>query len=355
MENTPNFRSEMHQHDPDKSLSADAIFEKAFGGSVNAGQSVLHRMAKIDNRQNVASAIKKHMLAKSSINTTTGGAGTAGYALIPVSVVPTVVDRVLYETPFRNMFRRVACRGITYDYNARTARGGAHWKSEGSPQESDLDTYTRVSVPIKFAYAVGDVSGPAQAGMRGFLDPTALDLESKTQAMFELEEDTIFNGDATTYPTEFSGLIVSITTNTTNKAGDYVSLADIRTELATCFQARGIIKLAPTDAFTHGYIKGLLMDFQRYVGPAENVPFGIPGSFNFDGVDFIKSQFMPTASGSRRILFLDERYILMAVLQDITYQELAINNDVVIKYMMKAYEALVVTYQGCMSQIYGIL
>lgn len=348
---------------PSSKYDVEKAFDNYFGASgIYDGQCYVDAWKGVDLRENI---IKGHIenaqkIQKASIdaNTTgglgTGGAGTAGSALIPVYVSPNIVDRTRYQLPMRELTPRVAARGKTYDYNALTAKGGASWKGEDAALPEDVDTYDRQSINIKWGYSVGRVAGPAIAAMRGYKDAMQLDLSVKSRALMELEEDTIINGDAATYPTEFNGLIKSITTNTTNKSTAYVSLADLRSELATTYNAFGIINLCVTDAFTHANIKALLQDFQRVPQPpAESLPFGIPGAFEFDGVPFIRSQFMPTTTGSRRILFLDMRYIFMAVLQDITYEELAKVNDSN-KYMMKVYEALVVTFEGAMSQIYGI-
>lgn len=310
---------------------------------------------KMDKRAEIGRKFMSDMMTKApSINTSTGGAGTAGTALIPVYVDPNIVDQTRYHTPMVELIPRRASRGSTFDYNKITAKGGAVWLGEDGEMTDQVDTYDRASVSIKYGYAVGRVTGPSIAAMRGYKDAEALDLSVKVTSIKELEEDTIINGDATTYTTEYDGLINSITTNTTNLSSAYVTLADIRAELATCYNAKGMITLAVTDPFTHENIKGLLVDYQRQpLNGAENIPFGIKGSFSYAGVDFIKSQFMPTTTNSRRILFLDMRYIFMAVLQDVTYEELAKTNDSN-KYMLKVYEALVVTFEGCMSQIYGI-
>ena len=338
------------------SVSADVAFKQSFGNAVTNGEVYYNPWVKVDKRAEIGKALMKEKIEKApSLSTTTGGAGTAGYALIPIYVDPEIVDRTRYLTPLVELIPRRAVRGTTYDYNVITAKGGASWKLEDASLADDVDTYDRVSVSIKYGYSTGRVTGPSIAGMAGYQDALSLDLSVKTVALKELEEDTIINGDVDTYATEYDGLINIIATNTTNKSGAAVTLANIRTELATTFNAFGMVNLCVTDAATHNYIKGLLMDFQRIVEvPKEELPFGIPGSFLFDGVPFIKSQYMPTSSSSRRILFLDTRYIFMAVLQDVTYEELAKTNDSN-KYMLKVYEALVVTFEGCMSQIYGIL
>ena len=344
----------MHLEDSNFGKSADEIFDRGFGKAVADGEMYYNPWMGIDKRPKIREALlKQFQKAGPSIDLETGGAGTAGHALIPVYVDPEIVDQTRYETPLRALIPRRAVRGKTYDYNKLTAKGGASWKAEDAPLPEDVDTYDRATVSIKFAYSVGRLSNPAIAAMRGFIDANALDLQVKTQALIELEEDTIINGDASTYTTEFTGLVSSITTNTTT-VSDYPTLAGIRDELATCYNAKGRITLAVTDPFTHNYIKGLLMDFQRsVVPPKDNLPFGIPDAFSFDGVNFIKSQFITSTAGSRRILFLDPRYIFMAVLQDITFEELPSVNDSR-KYMLKVYEAMVVTFEGCMSQMTSI-
>jgi len=337
------------------SVSADVAFQQSFGNAVKNGEVYYNPWVKVDKRTEIGKSLMADKITKApSIATTTGGAGTAGYALIPVYVDPEIVDRTRFLTPLVELIPRRATRGTTYDYNAITAKGGASWKLEDASLADDIDTYDRVSVNIKYGYSTGRVTGPSIAGMAGYQDALSLDLGVKTVALKELEEDTIVNGDVTTYATEYDGLINSITTNTTDKSSTAVTLTNIRSEFATTFNAKGMTNLCVTDAATHNYIKGLLMDFQRVVEvPKEELPFGIPGSFVFDGVPFIKSQFMPTTANSKRILFLDTRYIFMAVLQDVTYEELAKTNDSN-KYMLKVYEALVVTFEAAMSQIYGI-
>jgi hypothetical protein len=194
-------------------------------------------------------------------------------------------------------------------------------------------------------YGVGRVTGPAQAAMRGYLDALNLELRNKTLALRYLEEQTILRGNtsgSTAYENanSFVGLQNAITTNSAAQS-DYVTISAIRTRVDNAFNNGGIVQWAVTDPFTHTYIKGLLMDFQRYVGEAQNLPFGISGSFSVDGVDFIKSRFMNTTSTSRAIIFVDPSSVEMGVLQDMTYQELAKTNDSD-KFMLKMYEALAV-------------
>ena len=83
------------------------------------------------------------------------------------------------------------------------------------------------------------------------------------------------------------------------------------------------------------------------------MPFGIPGAFLLDGVLFIRDQFMPTTSGSRRILFVDPRYVYLVVLQDVTFEELAKVNDSN-KFMLKWYGTIVFSYVASCGQLTSI-
>ena len=296
-------------------------------------------------------------LQKASIDSQTGGAGTAGTALVPIYPDPNIVNRTVRQTPFRNMVPRRAIKGLTYDYIPLTAKGGAFWAAENGSLAVVEDTYERVSIAVKFLYAKGLISGPAIAGMRGFIDPAQLDLGVKTDSIYEAEEDALINGDASTSPLEPSGMIKLITTNTTNLSGGNPTLPGIRAEIATTFNAKGFPTVAITDATTHNYVKGLLLDIQRNVMPVnpsvDMLGFGIPDAFSFDQLMFIKDIFMPTTAAAKRILFLDMRYIFMPVLQDLTYEEKYTDSDGWV-YLLKEYLTIANVFEAASSQMYGI-
>jgi len=74
----------------------------------------------------------------------------------------------------------------------------------------------------------------------------------------------------------------------------------------------------------------------------------------FDGILFIKDRYMPTTAASRRIIYLDTRYLFLAVLQDYTYEEFGKVNDSQ-KYMIKWYGTMVVNFESAMVQRYGLI
>jgi hypothetical protein len=331
-------------------FDAGNIDRDSFGGY---SKEYFNPMSRVDKRMEIAKNTWE--MHKASIDSQTGGAGTAGTALVPVYPDPNIVNRTVRQTPFRNMVSRRAIRGMTYDYIPLTAKGGAFWAAENGALGVVEDTYDRVSVGVKFLYAKGLISGPAIAAMRGFIDPTQLDLGVKTDSIYEAEEDALINGDASTDPLEPSGMIKLITTNTTNRSGGYPTLPLIRAEIATTFNAKGFPTLALTDATTHNYVKGLLLDLQRQVSnPSQGMlGFGIPDAFEFDQLMFVKDIFMPTGGSAKRILFLDLRYIFFGVLQDLTYEEKYTDQDGYV-YLLKEYLTIVNTFEAASSQMYGI-
>jgi len=300
-------------------------------------------------------SVSKSRMQKASIDTQTGGAGTAGTALVPVYPDRQITDRTDKEIVLRYMIPRRAIMGATYDYNALTAKGGADWYQENAGIAESVDTYDRQSVAVKYLYAKGTVSGPAIASMKGYIDPQQLDLTVKTKAMLEAEEDMIINGDASTNPNEPSGLTKTITTNTTNLSSAYPTLSQIRAEFATSYNNNGSIDVAVTDSATHNYIKGLLGSFQQQPKDpsTDRLGFGINGAFDFDGVMFVRSRFLTTTTGSKRILFLDMRYIFIAELQGMTFEIKYSENDTY-PYLLKEYLTFVMTFEATSTQMYGI-
>ncbi len=330
-------------------FNAGNIDKDAYGGF---SKEYYNPYTGVDKRMEIA---KHTYLQKASIDTQTGGAGTAGTALVPVYPDPNIVNRTVKMTPFRNLVPRRAIRGLTYDYIPLTAKGGAFWAAENGALAVVTDTYERVSIAVKFLYAKGLISGPAIAGMRGFIDPAQLDLGVKTDSIYEAEEDALINGDASTTPLEPSGMIKLVATNTTNRSGGNPTLALIRAEIATTFNAKGFPTLAITDATTHNYVKGLLLDLSRNVEkPSAGTPeYGIPDAFIFDQLTFIKDIFMPTSASAKRILFLDMRYIFFPVLQDLTYEEKYTDQDGFV-YLLKEYLTIANVFEAASSQMYGI-
>jgi len=199
--------------------------------------------------------------------TGTGGAGTAGGAMVPVYLDPRIVDLTRKYTPLVELTPRVTNLGITADWNKITAKGSAAFLAEDAPLSEQDDTYDRVSKSIKYAYAVGRVTGPAVASypsyiLQGF-QPTGsgitgstfapapapnakqLAVQVKARALRELEENKIINGDSSTTAAEFDGLVSQIGTgNRVNGASAALTWDMIENAVQNAFDDGGRPNLA---------------------------------------------------------------------------------------------------------------
>jgi len=315
--------------------------QRVYNGSKEACDTGLQNIGKMLNKA-------------PSINTTSGGTYTA-YGLQPAFVDPTIVDRTIRETPLVKLLPRRASRSLKYVYNIISAKAGAKFLLDDASLSENVDTRSTSYVDMKYLYGVGRITNPALAGANAsYINLFGEDVRVKMASMNEALENEIINGDTDTNAAGFNGLIDSITTNTEDNSGDEITLDLLRTDFNTSFEANGLIDLVVTDGRTLNYIKGLMQDYLRFNGqiPA-NMDFGIPDAFYFDGALFIKDRYAPTTAASRRIFYVDTRYIFLAVLQDMTYQEMGINNDSR-KYFIKWYGSLVINFESAMVMRYGL-
>jgi len=306
-----------------------------------------------------------------ALSTTAGGAGTAGYAMVPIFVDPRVVDVTRKYTPLVELIPRVTNRGMYADYNQLTAKGGGVTASEDAELTDVSDTFDRQSTAIKFLYSVGRVTGPMQAAMPSFVlqgmtpaggaggafgDASAgnakqMEVLIKTRAMREQEENLIMNGNTTTSTgngpdgTEFAGIIsLQSTTNVVDKNTTALSLNDINTAIRYAFDDGGRPNLAVCSSGVYEDLLGLLTAKIGYLQPVQQVFWGfstIVLHTMVGDVPVIPSMYMSNVSGSKAIYFLDLSVVEMRVLQDLTYEDLAKTNDSQ-KFMLKIYETLII-------------
>lgn len=323
----------------------------------------------VDMRSELNERLNEGIARMKALSTTAGGAGTAGYGMIPVYVDPRIVDVTRKETPLVELIPRVTNQGMTADYNKITAKGGGFTAAEDAALAETNDTYERASTGIKFLYAVGRVTGPTQAAQPSYMlegfqssggglgtspfsnvaSPNAKQLEviMKARELRELEENLIVNGDATTDATQFSGIVkLQATTNVVDLDGAALTYDDIETAILYAIQDGGRPKLGVASPSVVKDIRKIIIDTYRY-SPTDmsgSLPFGIPASIVLDTmagrVPVIFSRFLSDTSGAKQIFFLDTDWIEMRVLQDMTYEDLAKTNDSQ-KFMLKIYECLI--------------
>lgn len=314
----------------------------------------------------------------------TGGAGTAGFALIPVYVDPRIVDQSRKWTPLVELIPRVTNYGVTADYNVITAKGGGYTAIADAALPETDDTYDRKTQSIKYLYSVGRILGPMQAAMPSYMlegfnpsgtgmgqgtfsnqgAPNAKQTEVlvKARALKELEENLILNGNAGTDATQFNGIIQQqSTTNQKDLDGAALTWNDVEEAVQEAFDDGGRPKLAVASSAVVTDLRKIMIDTFNFrpsdLTSGATLPFGVPAQLVLQTlvgpIPVIPSMYLSNTSGSKQIFFLDTDYIEMRVLQDMTYEDLAKTNDSS-KFMLKIYECLIVRAPGFNSFIDNI-
>jgi len=314
------------------------------------------------------------MVGMKALTTTSGGAGTAGYAMVPIYVDPRVVDTTRKYTPFVELVPRVTNQGMFADYNQIISKGGGVTKGEDADLVETSTGFDRQSTAIKFLYAVGRVTGPSIAAMPSWIlagispaggavgpfgDQTALNAKQmevlvKTREMRELEENLLINGNTGSDATQFDGIIQLMgATNTVDKNTTALGLDDVNTAVRYAFDDGGRPNLAICSSGVYEDLLGLLTAKIGYLQPQQQVFWGFSAIVlhtMVGDVPVIPSMFMSNVSGSKAMYLLDMSIVEMRVLQDLTYEDLAKTNDSE-KFMLKLYEALIIKNTAFCSSI----
>lgn len=342
-----------------------------------------------DQRPGLKALCERGMANLKALSINAMGAGTAGYSLIPVFVDPRIVDRSRKFTPWTELTQRVTNQGVTADYNYISAKGGAYTAFEDAANADVADTEARASTAIKYLYSVGRVTGPTMAAMPSYivqgLQPTGTGMDTATfnsptapnakqyevlkraQALKELEENLIWNGNATTSGitgnpngTEYSGIItLQSTTNTVGKSTTALDWDDLETAIQYAYDDSGRPNIGGASSAVIRDIRNIMVD-QFRMTPGQlggTAGFGIPAPLVIETmvgpIPIVPSQYISNTTGSKAIYFLDMEYIEMRVLQDMTYEDLAKTNDSQ-KFQLKIYEALIMkntSFNGSVTAI----
>lgn len=326
---------------------------------------------------------EQHSIGLKAQGVTSGGAGTAGYAMVPVFVDPRVTDQTRKYTPFYELIPKVTNQGMYADYNIITAKGGAISALEDAALGETNTTYDRASTAIKFFYAVGRVTGPSMAAqpayVLGGLNPGAgsigpfsdasapnakqMEILVKTREMAERLENACINGNASADASEFSGIAtLQTSTNGVNKANTALSLDDVHTAVQYAFDDGGRPNLAICSSSVYSDLLKLLTQKIGYLKAEQQVFWGfttIVLHTMVGSIPVVPSMYMANTYNasalvnSKKIYFLDMSVIEMRVLQDMTYFDLAKTNDSE-KFAIKFYGCLINKNTSFCSSVYAI-
>lgn len=369
-----------------KGMTQESCYTHSFG-PLTDGSRYADAWSGIDSRPAMKSAVDLgySRIHSKALTPTSGGAGTAGYALVPVYVDSRIVDQSRKYTPLVELIPRVTNMGMTADYNIITAKGAAFTANQDAALTENDDTEDRQSTAIKYLYSVGRVLGQMQAGMPSYMlegfNPSGEGLSPgtsfspaaatnakqyqvlmKARAMKELEESLIVNGDASTDATQFSGIVkLQGTTNQNDLDSAALTWDDVEDTVQTSFDNGGRVNLAVASSAVVTDLRKIMIDTFRVspadMGAGSGITFGIPSMIVIQTmvgpVTVIPSMYLSNTSGAKQIYFLDTDFIEMRVLQDMTYEELAKTNDSN-KFMLKIYECLIMRSTGFNSFIDNI-
>ncbi|MFW5902916.1 MAG: SU10 major capsid protein, partial [archaeon] len=198
----------------------------------------------------------------------------------------------------------------------------------------------------------GFESQGAGTGSNPFSDqsaPNALqyEVQKRTRALRELEEDLIINGDTGSDSTEFDGIVkLQGTTNEIDLAEETLSFSDIEDAIEKAYTNGGMPNLAVCSPGVYSQIRKMMVDLGRYslkdLGSQQKYGVGSEVTLQtaVGEVTVIPSRALDNSDNNKSIYFLDTNYIEMRVLQDMTYEPLAKTNDSQ-KFFLKIYECLI--------------
>lgn len=344
-----------------------AVYMKGFGAM--AHKTVFSDpMNQMDYRPEMKSFIRAE---RKALVTTAGGAGTAGYALVPVAPDMDIIDQSRKYTPWTEIIRRVTNIGTYADYNLISAKGSAVTKAEDAPLSDVTDTEDRASTPIKYLYSVGRITGQMQAAMPAYtvtgLAPTGTGITSsggvgsssaktakqyevlkRARAIKEKEEALIWTGNAGTTATEFSGIqTLQGTTNKKDLNTTAMEWDNIEEVAQYTYDDSGRPSIGACPSAVARDVRNIMLDTFR-VNPRDlgsTVGFGIPAPLTLETlvgtIPVVPTQNLSNASGSKELYLLDTDVIEMRVLQDMTYDEDIANTGDSKKFFLKIYEAII--------------
>lgn len=308
-------------------------------------------------------AFEQRAVQMKSTTTTTGGTGLTDNVLIPIAHDNKVVDLTRKQTPAVSIIPRVSNMGIVAPYKTITSKGAASFQIENGAIPVNEFVPDVSSVNMKYMYARGSVTGPVQSAAPGytltgfqpsggavgtFADQSAGNMNQfnvliQAAAMRELEEETIFNGDASTDAKEYSGIVKLMgVTNTVDKNSSAVDLKDYNTAARYAFEDGGLPSVAFCDTATFQDTLDLLSSKIGFLTSATMTEYGFSSvklNVGHGQIDLIQSRFLSTTSGSKSVYMLDLSVWEMRVLLDMTFERLAKTRDSD-EFMLKMYEAL---------------
>lgn len=308
-----------------------------------------------DLRGEWSDRVEENLTQLKSMGTGAGGTGLTDNVLIPIAYKNELVDLTRKQTPISFVMRSVTQQGIIAPYKQITAKPTAFFAGENATLTASDPTFDVLSENIKYMYAKGSVTGPLNAAAPGFnlmgvmppqnSDPRGsfgnanagnanqINILTQAKALLELEENTIINGDKSTNPLEFDGIVAMMgTTNTVDKNTSALGLDDFITAGRYAYEDGGYVNFSFCDTVT--YEKAIkLVDAKVSIREfATKIDYGftaisIRTGFSVGAIPLTPSRFLSTTAGSQSAYLLDLSVWEKRILQDMTYEKLGKTKD----------------------------
>ncbi len=268
---------------------------------------------------------------------------TLGYSDISGVIIQPEVDKIIteiieYKNPLRQSVPRKQRGSDSWLLNRRTAAAGntvAQWINDVSEPDIDRGAYERVSFPFRTILARGRVTRFAKDAGASLNDLVAEEIEARSRAFRDMEENAMFYGDNTANSLQPDGLDLLVTGNQRISAGTALggtdlTLAMIDETMDVAIGGPDMICASKTGRRT---INALLQAQQRFVDTIEvkggfrvlsydDVPIfastNIPDNFYFDG-----NQILGSTGDTSQLFVVDTNEFWVGYLNDVTITPLA--------------------------------
>jgi hypothetical protein len=346
----------------------DTVYADPAGTIMQSPNFDLKSAFSVDMRNEWAERIEENLTQLKSMQTDVGGTGLTDNVLIPIAYRNELVDLTRKQTPISFVIRSVTNRGIVAPFKQVTTKPTAFFARENATLATSDPNFDVLSENIKYMYAKGSVTGPLNAAAPGYNlmgtmppqsgDPRGnfgnanasnanqINVLLQARALLELEEETLINGDKTTNPEEFDGIVqIMGTTNTVDKNTTALDLDDYVTAARNAYEDGGYVNFAFCDTATYQDTLELINDKVSLRDFAETQDYGFTAinlrtGFSNGPIPLVPSRFLSTSSGSKAAYLLDLSVWEKRVLQDMTYERLAKTKDSD-EFFLKKYMCLI--------------
>ncbi len=283
---------------------------------------------------------------------------TSAQYFIPTFIDPTLIDVVKRKTPYLALVPKKTMAGQTANVPRRTAGVTPEFLTDaGGAITINAQTYNDVNATVKFLYAAGQVTGPAERTsettinlLQANIQHTFLDLQQYKESILmrgRISAGTKgWAGGYLTVAQGYDGIFKRVhedaSQNETELAGGAsIEVGDIDDMAELIIDGGGNPDFGVCDTNTAKELMRTARTHQRLGSHEINI--GAPiGKIEIDGIPIFSTTQLPRTANNRSIFLSDMRAAELRVLQPDTYREVAQTMNDTKQYFWKCYETMIV-------------